>query len=68
MLHYFVCFQMHNKRLQLKSYLSENYLFLKNYVISEGSVSHNVLYYIISSLMIVNKEVFMLTIILSSNQ
>ena len=38
---------MHNKRLQLKSFIIwvRNYLFLKNYVTSEGAVSHNVLYY-----------------------
>ena len=47
LLHNFVCFQMHNKRLQLKSFIIwvRNYLFLKNYVTSEGAVSHNVLYY-----------------------
>ena len=47
LLHKFVCFQMPNKRLQLKSFniWVRNYLFLKNYVTSEGAVSHNVLYY-----------------------
>ena len=43
----FVCFQMSNKRLQLKSVTIgvRTYLFVKNYVASEGAVSHNVLYY-----------------------
>ena len=38
---------MPNKRLQLKYFIIwvRNYLFLKNYVTSEGAVSHNVLYY-----------------------
>ena len=47
LLHYFVSFQMHNKRLRLKYIIIwvRNYLFLKNYVISEGAVFHNVLYY-----------------------
>ena len=47
MLHYFVCFQMHHKRLQPKSFLIwvRNYFFLKNYSTSEGAFSHNVLYY-----------------------
>ena len=39
-------FKTHNKRLQLKSFVIwvRNYLFLKDYVTSEGAVSHNVLY------------------------
>ena len=43
----FVCFQMPvNKASGLKSFniWVRNYLFLKNYVTSEGAVSHNVLY------------------------
>ena len=39
---------MPNKRLQAEVfyvYWVRNYLFLKNYVTSEGAVSHNVLYY-----------------------
>ena len=45
-MHYRVCFQMHYKRLyQLKSFIIcvMNYLFLKNYITSEGAVSHNVI-------------------------
>ena len=47
LLHDFVCFQMQNKRLQLKSFIIwvRNDLFLKNYVTSEGVISHNVVYY-----------------------
>ena len=41
LLHYFVCSQMP----ELSNILVRNYLFLKNYVISEGAVFHNVLYY-----------------------
>ena len=46
--HYFVCFQMHNKWLQLKSFIIwvRIYFFLKNYVTSEEVISCNVLYYI----------------------
>ena len=32
-------------RSEIFKYLVENYFFLKNYVTSEGAVSHNVLYY-----------------------
>ena len=41
---YFMCFQMHSKRLQLKYFIVwlRNNLFLTNYVTSEGAVSHNV--------------------------
>ena len=47
LLHKFVCFQMLIKASGLKSFIIwvRNYLFLKNYVTSEGAVSHNVLYY-----------------------
>ena len=47
LLHKFVCFQMPNQTSGLKSIIIwvRNYLFLKNYVTSEGAVSHNVLYY-----------------------
>ena len=40
-------FQMHNKRLQLNSFVIwvRDSLFLKNYFTSEVAVSHNVLYY-----------------------
>ena len=41
-------FQMHNKRLQARSFLViwvRNYLFLKRYNTSEGALSHNVLYH-----------------------
>ena len=45
-----LCFQMpwirRKKGLKLNSdILVRNYFFLKNYVTSEGAVSHNVLYY-----------------------
>ena len=63
----FVCFQMHNKRLQLKSFniLVRNYLFFKNYITSEGAVSQHVLYYQqLSTARIPSK--FMLTTILSN--
>ena len=54
----FVCFQMPEKASCLRfKYLTEkltstkrNDLFLKNYVTSEGAVSHNVLYYIYQQL------------------
>ena len=47
--------------------LVESYIFLKNYVTSEGAVSHNVLYY--QQLSIACLQVsFMLTIILSNYQ
>ena len=41
---FLLCFQMLYKRLQLKSFIIRvrNDLFLKNYVTSEGAVSHNV--------------------------
>ena len=41
------CFQMYNKRLQLKSFIIwvRIYIFLKNYVTSEGAVPHIDLYY-----------------------
>ena len=42
LLHYFVWFQIHNKRLQLESLSEKLYLFLKNYVTSDRAVSHNV--------------------------
>ena len=48
LLHKFVCFQMHNKRLQAWSLLIfewEITSFSKTTVTSEGAVSHNVLYY-----------------------
>ena len=47
LLHNFVYFQMHNKRLQLRSFIIwvRNYLFLKNYVNSGRTVCHNALYY-----------------------
>ena len=42
-----VCFQIGRKASGQKSFviLVRNYLFLKNYVTSEGAVFHNVLYY-----------------------
>ena len=48
LLHKFVCFQMPIKGFRVWSLLNiwvRNYLFLKNYITSEGAVSHNVLYY-----------------------
>ena len=46
LLHYFVCFHMGNKRLQLRSYLSEKLpLSQIKTVLLRGSMSHNVLYY-----------------------
>ena len=59
---------MHNKRLQLKSFiiLVKSYLFLKNYVSSEGAVTHNVLYY--QQLSIVRYQVSFFAIVLSSYQ
>ena len=44
LLHYFVCFQMLIKGF-IAFIFEWEYLFLKNYVTSEGAVSHNVLYY-----------------------
>ena len=46
LLHYFVCFQMHTKApaAEVEYYLSEK-LPLSQTVISEGAVSHNVLFY-----------------------
>ena len=46
-LRYYLSFQMHNKRLQLKYFIIwvSNYFFLKNCVTSKEAVSHNVLYY-----------------------
>jgi hypothetical protein len=50
-----------------KSSWNTNYFFLENYVISEGAVSHNVLYY--QQLPITRyQEGFMLIIILSNYQ
>ena len=49
--HKVVCFQMldfetSNSKLEVsKIKFVENYFFLKNYVTSEGAVSHNVFYY-----------------------
>ena len=47
LLYNYVCFQMNNKMLQLKPFIIwvRNNLFLKNYITSEGTVSHNILYY-----------------------
>ena len=48
LLHNFVCFLMHNKKLQLRSSFIigvRNYLFLKNYVTTERAISHKVSYY-----------------------
>ena len=44
----------------------ENYFFLKNYVTSEGAISHNVLYR--QQLPITGYQGFMLIIILSNSQ
>ena len=49
----------------------ENYLFLENYVTSEGAVSNNILYYqqlSITHLLNLPSKFFMLKIILSNNQ
>ena len=46
--HEVVCFQMLDFKWGLKinsNILLRNYFFLKNYVTSEGAVSHNVFYY-----------------------
>ena len=46
-----------------------NYFFLKNYIISEGAVSHNVLYNLSTALsLLVTKLLYMLTIIWSNYQ
>ena len=60
-------FQMHNKKLQLKSFdiWVRNYLFLKNYYTSEGTASHTVLY--CQQLSITRYQVSFYTI-LSNNQ
>ena len=62
----FVCFLMPQKASGQKSFniRVRNYLFLKNYVTSEGAVSHNVVYYQQLSPLTVTKLVFRLTIIL----
>ena len=47
LLHYFVWFQMHNKRLyvwSLSFFWARNELFLKNYVTSEGALFYNVVH------------------------
>ena len=48
--------------------LVRNYLFLKNYVTSEGVISHDVLYDINSYPMLVTKSVFKLIFVLSNYQ
>ena len=45
LLHKIVCFQIPKKVLKCFSVWMRNYLFLKNYVTSEGAFSPNVLYY-----------------------
>ena len=69
MLHYFVCFQLHYRRLRLKYFIIRvrNFLFLKNHVTSEVAFSHNVLYN--QQLSIARYQVsFILTVILSNYQ
>ena len=63
LLHYFVCFRIHNKRLQLKYVIIwlRNYLFLKNYDTSGRAVSHYVFHFIAHY-----QVSFLLTIILSN--
>ena len=58
------------KRLQQNYFIiwMRNYIFLKNYVTSEGAVSYNVWYYQQLSIARYQVLVFMLTIMLSNYQ
>ena len=70
-----VCFKTLISRPQLwsrnnSSYfiLVRNYFSLKNYVTSEGAISHNVLYYQQLSIALYQVKFFMITIIFSNYQ
>ena len=64
LLHYCVCFQMHNKKLQLKYFIwVRNYLFLKNHVSSQRESFLTMFYtfnHVNRSLLLVTKSGFTL--------